>query len=62
MTNQETKAVSALIASTAIDHKSKDDGQARTGPDSNGDVLERDAKSDTNGDTDDDAKRERPLS
>ena len=33
MTNQDTNAVLTLSASTAIDHQSKDDGQARTGPD-----------------------------
>ena len=62
MTNQDTNAVLTLSASTAIDHQSKDDGQARTGPDSNRDVLESNAKSDPNANTDDDAKRQRPLS
>ena len=62
MTNQDTNAVLTLSASTAIDHQSEDNGQACAHPDSNRDVLEGNAKSDANGNTDDDAKWERPLS
>ena len=51
-----------LAASAAIKRQSENDGQARTHTDRNSDVLECNAKSDANGNTDYDAKRERPLS
>ncbi len=47
---------------STIDYQPEEDGQARTHTDPDRDILECNAKSDANGNTYEDAKRERPLS